>query len=109
MKADAELSVRQSLVNAANGVSAVADLSPHAVRVADSVITPPNSSVMFAECASIPTLTGEIAPGEHWLGCAVMASGNPRLALPVLPTLHIENNTLNVTDNVSGKIITLNF
>ncbi|MFP5596693.1 DUF2264 domain-containing protein [Kluyvera sp. 142486] len=109
MKADAELTVRQSLVNAANGVSAVVDLSPHAVRMADSVITPPNSSVMFAECAAIPTLTGEIAPGEHWLCCAVVASGNHNMTLPALPTLHIENNTLNVTDSVSGKITTLNF
>ena len=109
MKAEAELTVHQSLVNAANGVSVVVDLSPLAVRVADSVITPPNSSVMFAECAAIPTLTGEIAPGEHWLCCAVVASGNHNMLLPALPTLHIENNTLNVTDNVSGKITTLNF
>ena len=109
MKADAQLTVRQSRVRAANGMSAVVDLSPHAVRLADSVITPPNSSVMFAECAAIPTLTGEIAPGEHWLCCAVVASGHHNATLPALPTLHIENNTLNVTDNVSGKITTLNF
>ncbi|WP_420259028.1 DUF2264 domain-containing protein [Kluyvera sp. M-M157-B] len=109
MKAEAELTVCQSLVNAANGVSAVVDLSPLAVRVADSVITPPNSSVMFAECAAIPTLTGEIAPGEHWLCCAVVASANHNMLLPALPTLHIQNNTLNVTDNISGKITTLNF
>lgn len=28
---------------------------------------PPNSSVMFPECAAIPLLTGEIAHGESWL------------------------------------------
>lgn len=107
MKADAEITGGQSRVRAANGTSVVVDLSPHAVRQADCVITPPNSSVMFPECAAIPMLSGDIAPGEHWLCCAVVASSDTHAPLPALPMLHIENNALSVRDNVSGKITNL--
>lgn len=107
MKADAQTSARGSKVLAVNGQSVIADLSPLIVRQGDSVVTPPNSSVMFAKCASIPTLMGEISPGEHWLCCAVTASAQTASATPLAPTLEIENNTLHVTDNISGKIISL--
>ncbi len=107
MKADADITTRCSKVQAANGQSVIMDLSPYTVRQADSVITPPNSSVMFAECASIPTLVGEMTPGDHWLCCAVTASGHSVPAQPLAPTLVIENNMLHVTDNVSGETISL--
>lgn len=107
MKADADITTRCSKVQAANGQSVIMDLSPYTVRQADSVITPPNSSVMFAECASIPTLVGEMAPGDHWLCCAVTASGHSVPAPLLAPTLVIENNMLHVTDNVSGETISL--
>ncbi|MEX3018180.1 DUF2264 domain-containing protein [Kluyvera sp. STS39-E] len=106
MKADVESRARWSRVRATNGVSMIADISPVA-RQGDSVVTPPNSSVMFAECAVIPTLTGEIEPGEHWLCCAVNASGDDNALQPVLPTLLIENNTLRVTDNTCSKTLVL--
>lgn len=60
-----------------NGMSRIVDLSPVIHRRAESIVTPPNSSVMFPECAAIPLLTGEIAHGESWLCCAVFASGAP--------------------------------
>lgn len=54
MKADHRVSERGCEINASNGSSAIVDLSPAIRRQPDSVVTPPNSSIMFAECASIP-------------------------------------------------------
>ena len=108
IKADAETSGQWSQVRAVNGMSVIADIAPQApFRRGDSVVTPPNSSVMFAECAVIPTLTGEIDAGEHWLCCAVNASGDSDARQPILPTLRIQNNTLEVTDNACGKTLSL--
>ncbi len=108
IKADAETGGQWSRVRAVNGMSVIADIAPQApFRRGDSVVTPPNSSVMFAECAVIPTLTGEIDAGEHWLCCAVNASGDSDTRQPILPTLRIQNNTLEVTDNVCGKTLSL--
>lgn len=108
IKADAETGGQWSRVRAVNGMSVIADIAPQApFRRGDSVVTPPNSSVMFAECAVIPTLTGEIDAGEHWLCCAVNASGDSDARQPILPTLRIQNNTLEVTDNACGKTLSL--
>lgn len=108
IKADAETGGQWSRVRAVNGMSVIADIAPQApFRRGDSVVTPPNSSVMFAECAVIPTLTGEIDAGEHWLCCAVNASGDSDARQPILPTLRIQNNTLAVTDNACGKTLSL--
>jgi hypothetical protein len=67
---------RVSLV-ADNGSSLIVDLSPQIQRRPESIVTPPNSSIMFPECAAIPLLTGDITRGESWLCCAVLASGQP--------------------------------
>lgn len=108
IKADAETGGQWSRVRAVNGMSVIADIAPQAsFRRGDSVVTPPNSSVMFAECAVIPTLTGEIDAGEHWLCCAVNASGDSDARQPILPTLRIQNNTLEVTGNACGKTLSL--
>ncbi|MDU5685173.1 MAG: DUF2264 domain-containing protein [Kluyvera cryocrescens] len=108
IKADAETGGQWSRVRAVNGMSVIADIAPQApFRRGDCVVTPPNSSVMFAECAVIPTLTGEIDAGEHWLCCAVNASGDSDARQPILPTLRIQNNTLEVTDNACGKTLSL--
>jgi len=76
MKTEPQLVGRGSYLSADNGSSAIVDLSPVITRQPDSVVTPPNSSIMFAECAAIPLLTSTIAPGESWLCCAVTASAN---------------------------------
>nr|WP_052283581.1 DUF2264 domain-containing protein [Kluyvera genomosp. 1] len=108
MKADVESRTGLSRVRAENGVSVIANIAfQSADRQGDSVVTPPNSSVMFAECAVIPTLTGEIEPGEHWLCCAVASSGDSAASLSILPSLRIDNNTLQVTDNRCGKTLSL--
>lgn len=91
MKTEPQLSARGCLLAARNGTSAIVDLSPVIIRQPDNVVTPPNSSIMFAECAAIPTLTTEILPGESWLCCAVNASGKQKNVLTV-PLLQINRN-----------------
>jgi hypothetical protein len=45
----------------------------------------PNSSIVWRRTV-IPKLVVELEPGEHWLGCAVMARlGDSESALPALP------------------------
>ncbi|WP_039056951.1 DUF2264 domain-containing protein [Enterobacter sp. Bisph1] len=83
-----------SLVRAENGLSGIFELLPHAPREVDSVVTPPNSSIMFSPCASIPVLRGEIAPGTQWLACAVQAAITEEAFDFVLPQLQIEAQAL---------------
>ena len=91
MKAEPRLCERGCLLATCNGTSVIVDLSPSIVRQPDSVVTPPNSSIMFPECASIPVLTSEIPQGESWLCCAVSASGQQR-QYSAVPQLSINNN-----------------
>jgi len=91
MKAEPQLSERGSYLSAANGNSAIVDLSPAVTRQPDCVVTPPNSSVMFADCAAIPVLATTVPQGESWLCCAATASvNNKNRAEP--PQLDINNN-----------------
>ncbi|WOZ78094.1 DUF2264 domain-containing protein [Kosakonia sacchari] len=83
-----------SLVSAENGVSGIFELLATAPREADSVVTPPNSSIMFSPCASIPVLRGDIAPGRQWQACAVQAAITEQAFDFVLPQLHIEEQAL---------------
>ncbi|MGK9173894.1 DUF2264 domain-containing protein [Yokenella regensburgei] len=97
---------RGGLVQAANGVSAIVDLSPLRVREADCVVTPPNSSVMFAECATIPMLHNILPVGEHWLACAVQASLSSHDFYSVVPELTIEPEGIRVKSKEHNTIIT---
>lgn len=83
-----------SLVEAGNGVSGIFALLNDAAREPDSVVTPPNSSIMFSPCASIPVLRGDIAPGRSWLACAVQAAVTPEAFDYVLPELQKEEHAL---------------
>jgi len=94
-------------VDAANGVSAIFDLSPQRHRDADCVITPPNSSVMFAACAAIPMLHTTLPAGEHWLACAVQASASQDDFNSAMPELSIENHHLHITNAGGNTIITI--
>ena len=91
MKSDHQPVGRGSFVQAANGSSAIVDLSPVLSRQPDSVVTPPNSSIMFSECAAIPVLTTTIPQGDSWLCCAVRASGT-NIDLAATPLLEIKDN-----------------
>ncbi|MFY9995954.1 MAG: DUF2264 domain-containing protein [Leclercia sp.] len=91
MKTEHHMQARGSWLHATNGSSAIVDLSPAIAREPDSVVTPPNSSIMFAQCASIPVLTTTLTQGESWLCCAVMASGQANKAA-ASPQLEINNN-----------------
>ncbi|ALB62225.1 hypothetical protein AFK62_06790 [Cronobacter condimenti 1330] len=81
-------------IEALYGTSMIVDLMPDTARAPDHVITPPNSSVMFAECAAIPCLTGAIAPGDTWLCCAAAGVIGAPDALPPAPTLSIDADGL---------------
>jgi len=91
MKTEPQLHGRGSYLSADNGSSAIVDLSPNITRQPDSVVTPPNSSIMFAECAAIPVLACTIPQGESWLCCAVMASAQNKNRAES-PQLEINNN-----------------
>jgi hypothetical protein len=73
--ADAELDVvdgehARASATTLSGMSAIHQL--HGGRAAFVVAADPNTNIMHSRCA-IPTLGGELASGEHWLACAVVA------------------------------------
>ncbi|POP43593.1 hypothetical protein CHU32_14570 [Superficieibacter electus] len=109
MKAAPRITEGGCLVQAANGASTIRCLASTLRRQGDCIITPPNSSVMFAECAAIPVLRGEIPIGESWLYSAVAASGEGNKTFEQTPMLSMDNQQVIVTDPVSGKrvVITL--
>ena len=81
MKTEHHIHERGCYLTASNGSSVIVDLSPAIAREPDSIVTPPNSSIMFPECASIPLLKTDLPQGESWLCCAVVASEKPPAAL----------------------------
>ena len=91
MKTEPQLHGRGSYLSADNGSSTIVDLSPNISRQPDSVVTPPNSSIMFAGCATIPVLTSTLPQGESWLCCAVTASAQNKNRAES-PQLQINNN-----------------
>ncbi|MGR7055834.1 DUF2264 domain-containing protein [Klebsiella aerogenes] len=56
----------------ARDISAIFCLHPHARR-GETVLTPPNSNLLFAERAAVPVLRGELDAGTHCLVSAVWA------------------------------------
>jgi hypothetical protein len=65
-----------SVASGSSGVSGLRDLL--ASRVGSVVLTEPNTNLLHPR-AALPTLRGSHAPGEEWLGCAVLGSTNPRI------------------------------
>lgn len=103
MKTEQQIRERGCYLAAENGSSLIVDLSPAIARQPDSIVTPPNSSIMFPECASIPLLKTDIPPGESWLCCAVVASGSPHDA--VAPQLNITQNQVVIREPGSERQI----
>lgn len=60
--------------------SYIGDLLHH--RVPQTVITPPNSNILFAPPAMIPCLYGELYAGTRWLACVVSASPEAQITVP---------------------------
>ncbi len=85
---------RRCRLAAANGTSVIVDIGLEVQRTADKVITPPNSSIMFAECAAIPVLAGRLEPGTHWLCCAVTALIHPETHEAPLPEFTLSGDGL---------------
>lgn len=90
MKTEHQLREHGCYLDAQNGSSAIVCLSPELMRQPDSIVTPPNSSIMFPECASVPLLKTDIPQGESWLCCAVIASEKQQhyAAVPQLNITH---------------------
>ena len=97
MKTQPELTERGCFLSADNGSSVIADLSPVITRQPDTVVTPPNSSIMFAECAAIPVLSTTLPQGESLLCCAVMACGDSHNKAEI-PQLDFNNNQVVIRD-----------
>ncbi|PKE28844.1 hypothetical protein CWS43_18485 [Rahnella sp. AA] len=85
---------RSVTVSARNGISRIVCLDDVAPRNADTVVTPPNSSIMFAETASVPLLTGALPAGSHWLITAVCASATQDIHSLVAPEVVREGKQL---------------
>ncbi|MDR9889482.1 DUF2264 domain-containing protein [Pseudenterobacter timonensis] len=102
IKTEPQLRGQGCFLLADDGSSAIVDLSPELTRQPQSVITPPNSSVMFAACATIPLLSGEISPGESWLCCAVAASGARDITAPP-PGLTLSHGQVVINDPASER------
>lgn len=96
MKTEHQIRERGCYLVAKNGSSAIVDLSPAITRVPDSIVTPPNSSIMFPECAAIPLLKTDIPQGESWLCCAVFASEKQNSA--ARPHLNITQNQVEIRE-----------
>lgn len=90
MKTEHQLREHGCYLDAQNGSSAIVCLSPELMRQPDSIVTPPNSSIMFPDCASVPLLKTDIPQGESWLCCAVIASEKQQhyAAVPQLNMTH---------------------
>jgi hypothetical protein len=96
MKTEHQIRERGCYLKAENGSSAIVDLSPAITRLPDSIVTPPNSSIMFPECAAIPLLKTDIPQGESWLCCAVFASEKHDIA--ARPQLKITQNQVEIRE-----------
>ncbi|WP_421511027.1 DUF2264 domain-containing protein [Enterobacter sp. JS8-1] len=96
MKTEHQIRERGCYLAAENGSSVIVDLSPAITRLPDSIVTPPNSSIMFPECATIPLLKTDIPQGESWLCCAVFASEKQNSA--AMPHLNITQNQVEIRE-----------
>ncbi|CAH5703774.1 hypothetical protein AI2983V1_3827 [Enterobacter cloacae] len=96
MKTEHQIRERGCYLAAGNGSSVIVDLSPAITRLPDSIVTPPNSSIMFPECAAIPLLKTDIPRGESWLCCAVFASEKQNSA--AMPHLNITQNQVEIRE-----------
>lgn len=96
MKTEHQIRERGCYLAAENGSSVIVDLSPAITRLPDSIVTPPNSSIMFPACATIPLLKTDIPQGESWLCCAVFASETQNSA--ARPHLNITQNQVEIRE-----------
>lgn len=103
MKTEHQIRERGCYLAAENGSSVIVDLSPAIKRLPDSIVTPPNSSIMFPECATIPLLKTDIPQGESWLCCAVFASEKQNSA--ARPHLNITQNQVEIREPGGERLL----
>ena len=92
----AEISAGQQAitVTARNGISRIVGADDKTLREASTVVTPPNSSIMFAETAVIPLLKSAYPAGSHWLISAVSASASQDISTLAVPEITHEGDWL---------------
>ncbi|GAA0979727.1 DUF2264 domain-containing protein [Acrocarpospora macrocephala] len=83
------------------GLCQIEDLAPSPARRGELVAALPGTNVM-APRTTIPTLLAELAPGEHWLACAVLALSDPPVEWANPPSL---THTLAEQDPVAARLI----
>ncbi|WP_428946318.1 DUF2264 domain-containing protein [Pantoea sp. FN060301] len=98
---------RESLLSASNGTSVIHDASPFLHREPGYIVTPPNSSIMFAECAAIPVLSGSISQGISWLVGAVAATGEVNKKYTNPPQFTMNDKTFSVRYDDMEKAISV--
>lgn len=92
-------------VTARNGVSRIACPDGGFSREAGTVVTPPNSSIMFAETAVIPVLKNALPAGSHWLITAVCASATSDISTLPVPEVSLQGQELRwQTPGQNGQI-----
>lgn len=90
-----DVSAQHAHVTSVHDVSVIHDASPQA-RDGSYVVTPPNSSITFAESAVIPTLTQSLAPGHHIL-ISVVAANHHHLTEP--PHITMTESVVTITSD----------
>ncbi|WP_349306002.1 DUF2264 C-terminal domain-containing protein [Enterobacter asburiae] len=86
----------------ANGTSSyIGDLLHH--RRSQTVVTPPNSNILFSPPALIPCLYRELYAGTHWLACVVSASPEEQITVPATIAFDYLHQLL----TLSGKTISI--
>ncbi|HHC7130268.1 TPA: DUF2264 domain-containing protein [Vibrio parahaemolyticus] len=73
-------------------------------RTGSHVVTPPNSNIMFAQCAIIPTLTCSIDIGTTTL-ISLVAAGS--CLLPTPPALDVRDSNIIISSKETNKTLTL--
>ncbi|MFE8149939.1 DUF2264 domain-containing protein [Brenneria goodwinii] len=102
-----DIQPRECRIQAENGRSLLLDRGNRVSRRADTLITPPNSSIMFAECAAIPILTIQLAPGVHWLGVAVAAQIRQDAPLAPPPDVSFSDTAIKLIQMQTEKSIAI--
>lgn len=88
---------------ASNGISMIKDQSPIA-RKPDQIITPPNSSITFSDCAAVPLLTAELQKGTHLL-CSLVYGGTAESSLE--PAISINEDEILITTETDKRLVSL--
>jgi hypothetical protein len=90
----------------AAGLSAVCNL--YGKRTSGLVRADSNTNILYPR-SLIPTLTGDLEPGVHWLACAVWATNNRRKHTGIfdaMPSFQLTADGFQVLDGLANRVFT---